>query len=518
MAANEPAAKVDAIFHEYANAKSPGCSVGVIRDGKIVFQKAYGEASLELRVPLSTDSVFYLASVSKQFTAASVVLAAKLGFLSLDDDVRKYVPELPDYGHTITLRQMLHQTSGLRDFLSITYLAGRDMGALSSNDEVLRIITRQKGLNNVPGDEFVYSNSNYFLSGLVIQRATGKSLAEFARERIFGPLGMQHTLYYDDNSKVVPNRVAAYEAAGGGNFSVDWSTLFDIVGSGGLMSDVGDLALWDNNFYSGRVGGHALAADLQTPGKLNDGKTVNYGLGLWLSSYRGVKTVEHSGGTFGYRSELLRFPEQHFSAVELCNIGNADVEGMARKIADIYLDKDLRPEQPMVWTGNFVSGAKFAGTYLDPRTHVIYTFTARDGRLSGWGATLKRLGPNRFSDLVGNPIDFDETEGGMRAKLTIEGEVYFSGSRVPEIHLSESELGGFAGAYRSDELDAVYRFSASLGKLTVTYGNGRKVTLKPVARNEFEAGDLGSVVFDPAAATMTLFSQAARGIVFQKMN
>ncbi|MGB6744973.1 MAG: serine hydrolase domain-containing protein, partial [Terracidiphilus sp.] len=199
--------QVDQIFAAYDQAKSPGCSLGVMRDGKFVYRRSYGAASLELGVPLSPQSVFYVGSVSKQFTAASVVLAAEQGFLSLDDDVRKYIPELPDYGHTITLRQMLHQTSGLRDFFDLLYFSGLDASEFNSPGEILKLIERQKGLNNAPGDEWVYSNTNYFLLGIVLERATRKTLAEFAAENIFQPLGMTHTRFYDDASVVVPGRV-----------------------------------------------------------------------------------------------------------------------------------------------------------------------------------------------------------------------------------------------------------------------------------------------------------------------
>src|SRR5580698_5688390 len=201
--------KVDQIFSVYDKPGSPGCSLGVIRDGDFAYRKAYGSANLELGVPLSPQSVFYMGSVSKQFTAASVILAAEQGYLSLDDDVHKYLPELPDYGHQITLRQMLHQTSGFRDMFDLISLSGGNAAEISSSD-ILRLIVRQKSLNNVPGAEWIYSNSNYFLLAQVIQRATKKSLAQFAAQNIFQPLGMTHTLFYDDNTLVFPNRVAAY--------------------------------------------------------------------------------------------------------------------------------------------------------------------------------------------------------------------------------------------------------------------------------------------------------------------
>jgi len=514
--------KIDKIFAPYNNKHSPGCSVGVIRDGSFALRKSYGEASLELGASLSSYSVFYMASVSKQFTAAGIVLAAEQGFLSLDDDVRKYIPELPYYGYTITLRQMLHHTSGFRDFLALTDLSGRDTSALSSSDDVLKLIARQKGLNNVPGEEFVYSNSNYFLLGIVVKRATGKSLAEFAAANIFRPLGMTHTLFYDDNSVVVPNRVAAYDPGKEDSFRVDWSAIFDIVGSGGLMSNVDDLLLWDRNFYSSKIGKGTLIRELETHGVLNNGHLINYGLGLWLGEYRGLKTVEHSGGTFGYRTELLRFPEQRFSVIVLCNVANADVEGLARRISDLYLETQLKPEASSTRSGAFPDPAPFAGTYLDPRTHMIYTFTAVNGNLMAWGSNLRRLGANEFSDLVGNPIVFKSANGTMTAMLTLQGETYFSGDRVPHIHVSESALSGFTGNYHSDELEATYKLSLVNGTLTLKNGDQPPVNLNPVAANEFQAGDLGTIVFQVAGNShvsgLTLFSQPARGITFQKVD
>jgi CubicO group peptidase (beta-lactamase class C family) len=512
--------QIDGLFAAYNKPQSPGCSVGVVRDGIFTFRKSYGEASLEFNVLLTSESVFYMASVSKQFTAASIVLAAEQGFLSLDDDVRKYIPELPDYGTRITLRQMLHQTSGFRDFLDLTNLSGRSISTLSSPDDVLTLIARQKGLNNLPGEEFVYSNSNYFLLGIVVKRATGKSLAEFAATNIFQPLGMKHTFFYDDNSMVVPNRVAAYDPGENGKFLVDWSTTYDIVGGGGLMSNVDDLLLWDRSFYSNKLGKGTLVGELETYGVLNNGQRINYGMGLWFGQYRDLKTVEHSGGTFGYRTELLRFPDQRFSVIVLCNVANADVEGLARKISDFYLGQKLKPETATVDNGGSFDPGEFAGTYLDHRTHMIYTFTAVNGNLMAWGAKLRRLGANEFSDLVGNPIVFKNEKGSMTATLTLQGQVYFSGDRVPDIHLNEAVLKGFAGDYRSDELDTTYKLSLVKEVLSLRVGTQPAVTLNPVAPNEFQGGDLGTILFQGAGGQFsgfTLFSQPARGISFLRL-
>jgi CubicO group peptidase (beta-lactamase class C family) len=517
---NDNEKRVDRIFAAYNKPNSPGCAIGVIKDGKFIYSKAYGSANLELGVPLTTQSNFYVGSVSKQFTAATIVLAAEQGLLSLDDHVRKYIPELPSYAEPITLRQMLHQTSGFRDFETLTFLSGRNLGALTSTGDVLKLIARQKGLNNPPGEEFVYSNSNYFLLGVALKRATGKSLAEFARENIFQPLGMTHTLFYDDNTVAVPDRVAAYDVSENGKFLVDWSTLFDIVGPGGLMSNVDDLLQWDRNFYSKKLGKGTLVRELESDGVLADGHHFNYGMGLWLGDYRGLRTEEHSGAMFGYRAELLRFPDERFSVVGLCNVANADVEDLARKVSDVYLADQLGPEAKAAANNAALPDPRpFAGTYLDPRTHVIYTFTAANGSLMGWGSKLQRLAPNEFSDLVGNPIVFKPVNGTMTATLTLQGDPFFFGNRVPETRLSESALGSFTGDYYSEELGATYVVSLVHEVLDLKIGERSPVNLTPVGRSEFQAGVLGTLVFHAAGnqvSGLTFFSQAARGITFKK--
>jgi CubicO group peptidase (beta-lactamase class C family) len=249
FAADTDQQRVDQIFATYDKAGSPGCALGVIRNGAFIYRKGYGAASLELGVPLSSQSVFYMGSVSKQFTAASVVLAAEQGFLSLDDNIRKYIPELPDYGQPITLRQMLHHTSGFRDILGLLAISGRSALDLHPTAELIDLIARQKALNYNPGAEFLYSNTNYFLLAEVAKRSTKKPLSVFAAENIFQPLGMTHTRFLDDHTAVVRGRIPAYAPGRDGSFLVSWSTNFDKVGDGGLMSSVDDLLLWDRNFY-----------------------------------------------------------------------------------------------------------------------------------------------------------------------------------------------------------------------------------------------------------------------------
>jgi CubicO group peptidase (beta-lactamase class C family) len=515
--------RVDRIFAAYDKPDSPGCALGVIRDGSFLYRKGYGSASLELGVPLSAESVFYMGSVSKQFTAASVVLAAEQGFLSLDDNVRKYIPELPDYGQAITLRQMLHHTSGLRDFLTLLPLSGRHDEDLHSKDELIALIARQKGLNNDPGAEFVYSNSNYFLLGEVVQRATKKSLAEFAGENIFKPLGMNHTRFYDDHTVVVPGRVSGYDPGTNGAFLVDWSTNYDAVGAGGLMSSVDDLLLWDRNFYENKLGKGTLLRELQTRGVLNDGKQIRYALGLEIGTYRGLPIVEHNGALFGYRTVILRFPEQRFTVLCLCNVSTASTSSASRKVADVYLEKDLRPEASAIQPsgkGSFPDPGTFAGKYLDPRSHSIFSFTVSTGNLVAWGANLRRVGPNRFRDLADATITFSSQGATLRASLEVDGETVFAGTRTEQPHLSDADLAAFVGVYESAELDASYSLSADKGNLVLRNGWNPPIKLNPVAQDEFEGGELGTLVFRRAAnhriSGLNLFSGNARNVRFTK--
>src|SRR5579863_326831 len=367
--------KVDQVFAAFDKPDSPGCALGVVRDGEFIYKKGYGTASLELGVPITPQSVFYMGSVSKQFTAASVVLAAEQGYLSLDDDVRKYVPELPSYGKTITLREMLHHTSGFRDILGLLLLAGRNFEDIHLTPELLDLLSRQKALNYMPGDEYLYSNTNFFLMSVIIHRATGKTLTQFADENIFKPLGMTHTRFYEDHSVVVPGRIPAYEPRPGGGFRIDWSTNFDKVGDGGLLSSVDDLLLWDRNFYDNKLGKGTLLKEIQTQGMLNNGKQIEYALGLFISKYRGLPIVEHGGALFGYRTELLRFPQQKFSVVCLCNLATSNPDGLAHQVADIYLEGQLSPVQASS-AGAKVDPHPFAGSYRDATAHVLKQLNA----------------------------------------------------------------------------------------------------------------------------------------------
>ncbi len=386
--------RVDRIFAAYDRTDSPGCAVGVYRDGRAALARGYGMANLELSVALSPQSVFDIGSTSKQFTATSVVLLAQQGKLSLDDDIRKYIPELPNYGKTITIRHILTHTSGIRDYLTLWNLAGVDDADLTTEGDALQLIVRQRELNFMPGEQWLYSNSGFFLASVIVKRVSGKSLAQFADEQIFRPLGMTHTRYNDDHMAVIPNRATGYAPRPGGGFATAMSN-FEQTGDGGVQTSIEDLIKWDENFYHPTVGGEALLAALQTVAVLNDGKKQTYALGLTVDSYRGLRTVSHGGSWAGYRAELMRFPDQHFSVATLCNLANTNPTLLSRRVAEVFLgDKMSAPAdvaaagtpgraQPpaATWSPTAADLAAFAGTYYSPELETTYSLRVENGKL-----------------------------------------------------------------------------------------------------------------------------------------
>ena len=293
------AAAVDEVFADVATPGSPGCAVAVARDGKLLYAKGYGLANVEQNVSITPDSVFDIGSTSKQFSASSILLLEKLGKLSINDDIRKYIPELPAYGKPITILNLLNHTSGLRDYLALFELSGVNTDSVTTDDEALALIVRQKGLDFEPGSEYLYSNTGFFLLSVIVRRVSGQSLREFAAENIFQPLAMTHTLYRDSHTLLIPNRALAYDPVEkSSSFTLNVS-YFEQTGDGAVHTTVGDLLKWDENFYTAQVGGKPFLVELQTPGILTNGKAIEYAKGLSIESYRGLHTVRH-GGSWGW--------------------------------------------------------------------------------------------------------------------------------------------------------------------------------------------------------------------------
>jgi CubicO group peptidase (beta-lactamase class C family) len=391
---------VDATFSEWSRRDSPGCALGVYAGGRIVYERGYGSASLEHDVAITPETVFYVGSLSKQFTAMAAALAIRQGPLSPDDPIRKYLPELPDYTAPITVRHLVHHTSGLRDYNTLLSIAGRRGDEAFDNPTVLRITARQTQLNFEPGTEYLYSNTGYTLLATVVERATGVPFAAFADQHIFRPLGMEVTHFHTDETRLVKNRAFAYARASDG-FALDTPSN-ERAGAGGVFSSVRDLIKWDENFYTGRVGGPDLIERLQVPGKLKDGTALTYAWGLQIGRYRGTRLAEHSGSLGGYRAHLMRLPDLHFSVAVLCNLGTIAPGALARRVANAYLGDRLTgpveaarppaapgggrassPDRPAEDPGGDLS--QFVGRYHSSEVDATFTVSA-----SGRSLLLKR--------------------------------------------------------------------------------------------------------------------------------
>lgn len=521
-----PRHSVDVLFTDLTKPGSPGCAIGIYRDGKIIYEKGYGLANVEENVPITPQTVFDVGSVSKQFTAASVLLLEKQGKLRLDDDVRKYIPEMPDYhaenGQKITILNLLNHTSGIRDYGFLFPLAGVNDDNVTTDDDALGIIGRQKGLNFPPGTEWQYSNSGYFLLSLIVKRVSGKTLKDFAFENVFHPLGMLHTQYRNDHTALIPHRALAYSPGENGGYRLSVSYA-EATGDGMVQTTIEDLIKWDENFYTGKVGGKELIVAMEEPGRLNDLREVRYAKGLFIDDYRGLRSIYHSGGSGGYRAYLLRFPDEHFSAACLCNLstlsrcGPSHASARARRIyaiADDYLAGVMTPKKdltPVIVPSEQLQA--FVGTYRDPTSREVWRVVLKDGKLSvdfgGQPVELRALSPTTFEPVdypFPTDLRFESGTLGTPRNLIVQRPAFTTTfEAVEEPKLSETQLAGFAGNYWSDELQATYQLAMKNGGLwmqaligadgVVRTGTIPFDRLRPVAADE--------VTLDGAPITIT---------------
>src|SRR5688500_11651517 len=325
---------VDTLFSRWKTS-TPGCAVGVAVGGKPVLLKAYGMADLEHNVPKTPETVFESGSVAKQFTAMAIMLLVQDGRLSLDDQVRKHIPELPDYGVPLTIRHMLTHTSGLRDWGSIASIAGAPRTTREyTHAHVLEIVSRQKALNFPPGTQWSYSNSGFNLAAIIVSRVSGMSFAEFSNQRLFAPLGMTRTSWRDDHTRIVKGRAIAYsDAPDGYHIRMPFE---NVHGNGGLLTTVGDLLKWNENYVTPVVGDAAIAAEQGKAGRYNDGRELEYGLGLFVEDRRGMHNIYHSGSTAGYVAHLNRFPAAHTSVAVLCHVTSGAATRAANTVSALH--------------------------------------------------------------------------------------------------------------------------------------------------------------------------------------
>lgn len=448
----------DELFKEWDSTSSPGCAVSVSQSGQLILSRAYGQADLEQPSPNTTETVFEAGSVAKQFTAAAILLLAQEGRLSLSDDVRKHLPELPDYGTTITLDHMLMHTSGLRDWGSIVQVGGWPRGTRAVTMEQALVLTaRQRALNFKPGSRYSYSNTGYVLAALVVQRVTGGSLAAFTDERIFKPLGMTHTQWRDSFRRIVPGRAVAYTR---GEHGYEQDMPFeDVYGHGGLLSTVGDLQIWNDALSTGRLGS-GIAQQLEQIPVLPPGQISAYGRGLYVHNFGSTTEVSHDGATAGYRASLARYPERKLSIAVLCNAEDVNTSAVVRAIAQQLLPAATVPAgapKPPSKFGN-TAGAALAGTFYNELNGAKAVIVYRDGNLSlSNGLLLQPLSANTFGVKTGTFTFAGHNEFTARSPGG-EGVLY---RRAMELPPDAAALSTYVGEYRSEEVSASYQVSQS---------------------------------------------------------
>ena len=505
------ALRADSVFLRFDRTDSPGCALGVYQDGKVQYARGYGMASLEHGVALSPRSVLDVGSISKQFTAMAMLMLEKEGKLRLDDPIRKYIPEMPAYADRITIRRALSQTSGLRDLYTMMGQTGRVFAG--DTLDALRIITRSAEPNYEPGARYLYTNSGWILAAQIVYRLTGKTLAQFADERIFAPLGMRDSRYLADATTIIPNGAEGYAPRPGGGFRVARST-YDgaIVGAGAVHTTVEDFGRWLNNYDEGTVGGRDLIEMMTTATTLNDGtpatsgSTQAYAIGLNVGTMRGLRVVSHGGSWAGYRGHFIRFPDQRFAVATFCNFTTSGPDSLARKVAGIYLADRMQPDSAAAWIAA-LGGARseelpvtrlraLTGVWRNTeRGEVQRVHLAGDTLFSMSGGERTRMVPldgNRFRLGRASEVRFEGDPGApssMIVRTTSETVTY---TRADSVTLTPARLAEYAGDYRSHEVDATHTWKVEKGQL-VLYLNDRRVgVLEPSYKDGFTRG--GTVI------------------------
>jgi CubicO group peptidase (beta-lactamase class C family) len=535
-AAQPPADQIDRLFAKWNTADSPGCSLGVSRNGTTVYQRGYGMANLDLGIAITPASVFDVASISKQFTAMSILLLAGRRQLSLDDEVGRYIQNWRDHRHRITIRHLLTHSSGLRDAFLLQGLAPEISGRIDA--QIVNVLTRTSGLNFVPGSRFEYNNGAYTLLGAIVERVSGQRLPEFAEANIFKPLGMNHTHFHDDTTRIVPNRATGYSRAPRG-FRVAVRTYTDsVVGNAGLFTTVGDLLLWERNLTDVRVGDRALVAQMQTPAIATGwSESSEYGFGVEIAKHRGLRTIGHGGGDEGRRTYVVRYPDRGLAIALLCNLDDIDPVPLTKSTAELLLEGTFPEPASQAPAIHSVSLSpqelqSKTGLYRNLSQESVGRVFVRDGKLmssdsanESGGFELTAIDANRFV-IVGTPVvaEFVAPAAGRPQEIHVSG----IGTKPMVLQLitapfkpSREQLHAFEGTYTCDELHGTYTVVARDSRLAIRIPTRSDIDLEPVFDDAFSGSVVGVVKFfrdaRGAAAAFTVNAPGARGLEFKRV-
>lgn len=491
--------KVRSSFAKWDRPDGPGCAVAVYRDGETLFAGGFGAAHLEHGVPISTSTVFHIASIAKMFTAYAVALLARDGELTLDAALRDYLPEL-DLSVTCSVRQVIHHTSGLRDQWDLLRLAGWRHADLKTNRDILTLAARQRELNFEPGTRFQYINTGYTLLGIAVERITGRSLREFAASRIFGPLEMHDTQYHDDATRIVPRRAQAYGRGADGKPFIDMPA-YETVGPTSVLSTVDDFGRWERHFLTCDP---ELLGMLTSSGSLADGRSTHYGFGLILGRYRDVPVIEHAGGDGGYRAHYLRVPDERLAVAIFANTSDIRPGLMAREVADAMLSfpQESRDAAIPAWAGR----AAGIGS-PDPADLLARSGNYRDD-LSGMTCRIEPRGGRLFMTAdAGGEFELVPVSADRYRFLAVDAEcvwsddamrIYYGGNeqavcrRVESFDPPRAAPRDYAGRYWSVELDVGYTIAnGDDERLWLQRAKFRPSELRPLTADEYTSIDDG---------------------------
>jgi len=495
------AARIDSLFAKWDHQDKPGATVALVHNGNIVWKKGYGSANLEYGIPNTPTTVFHIASISKQFTVFSILLLEEQGKLSLEDDIRKYIPEVPDFGRTITLRHLANHTSGLRDQWNLLTMAGWRMDDVITKEHVLKLVSKQKELNFEPGEEFLYCNTGFTLLAEVVARVSDKSFTEFTQENIFKPLQMNNTLFYDDHEKIVKNRAYSYKPDGDGFKKSVLS--YANVGATSLFTTVEDLSLWSLNFSNPIVGNAQLIEKMNTEATLNNGETFGGALGQFINPHAGLHQIHHGGADAGYRTYMGRFPEEDFAVIVFSNDGSFSSQSMALKVADIYLEEviaekkqDVKPKEEISTNLATVKVDKnITKTYLgeyEIEPMLIFKVTEENGILYSQPTGQKKLAltpmsPSQFKvegeeATVSFLPDVNKKIDTVEIKLP---NTVLKGIRIEPFDPATVVLADFIGPFYSEELDTRYELIIEEDRLVAKHPRLSDVVLQPIKKDTF---------------------------------
>ncbi|MEB2777907.1 serine hydrolase [Algoriphagus sp. D3-2-R+10] len=530
--------QVDELFAKWDTDNTPGAAVAIVKDGAIIYKKGYGIANLEYDIPITPSSIFHIASVSKQFTVFSILLLEKQGKLSLDDDIRKFIPEVPNFGKTITLRHLASHTSGLRDQWNLLSMAGWRLDDVITKEHVLKLVSKQKELNFNPGDEFAYCNTGFTLLAEVVSRISDMSFAEFTKTNIFEPLEMNNTLFYDDHEKIVKNRAYSYrpDSSGYKKSVLNYAN----VGATSLFTTVEDLSLWAMNFTDLKVGDSTIINKMNTLAVLNNGENFGGALGQFVGDYKGLNEIQHGGADAGYRSYLSRYPTENFAVIVFSNSAEFNTGGIAHKVVDIYLKDKLKPEDKpdeikeasnseAITVDENVLNTYVGDFELQPG--FVISINLKSGQLSGKATgqpefPLTPISTTEFNvEGVEAKIEFIPNEGENIKLIKLhQGGQIMDAPRVTESNKSSVILADYSGEFYSEELSTTYTFTVVGDSLVAKHSRLSDFNLNHIKDDMFfgEAWFFGQVEFtrdeNKLITGCKVSNGRVRNLLFEKIN